>query len=65
MNYYHNGQPINERTALALLTDAADRQGYESENWAAAWDNRKHSEESREFLNEISGYTLEFVTLED
>lgn len=59
--YYWNGAQVTRSQAKALLADAADRQGYESENWANAWARANASEEAREFLNELSGYALEIV----
>lgn len=61
---YWNGNPINERGAIELLAIAAEGQGYERENWIGAWTSKSRSEESRDFLYEISNYQLEVVAVE-
>lgn len=61
VTYYINGSQVSGSTALDCLSNEADRMGYESENWSSAWDRRATSEEAREFLNEISGYTVEIM----
>lgn len=57
--YYWNGDRITKESAFRLLSSVADQQGYELENWSSAWTRATRSEESRDFLNELSGYALE------
>jgi hypothetical protein len=61
--YYWDGEQLGKTQALMMLEDAAGNQGYERENWIGAWKSAgsANAEESREFLNEISGYHLEIV----
>jgi hypothetical protein len=64
INCFWNGNPINERAVLELLEIAAESQGYEKENWFNAWVSKGRSEESRDFLYEVSNYQLEIVARE-
>lgn len=59
MHYYLDGSPVTEARAKAEIAEVADRRGYESENWLPAWNRRQRSEEARDFLSEISDYTVE------
>lgn len=59
--YYWNGDRVTKESAFRLISDVADRQGYELDNWSTAWAHAGRSEESRDFLCEISGYALEIV----
>jgi hypothetical protein len=62
-NYFVNGQQVNATTAREWLEDRAEEQGYERENYERAWARavRPEAEESRDFIFEVSGYTLEIV----
>jgi hypothetical protein len=61
--YYWDGEQVGKLQALSMLEDAAGSQGYERENYIGAWKSAAspNAEESREFLNEVSGYHLEIV----
>ena len=61
MTYYIDGSKTTPAFAKAYLAMRAEQTGYEQETWSAAWRSAGRSEESREFVNEISGYTLEIV----
>jgi hypothetical protein len=61
LSYYLNGEEIDERGAKNAIGSRAEQQGYEDENWDNAWRHRATSEESREFLNMVSGYEVEIL----
>jgi len=62
MRFYLNGNEIDSCTAKETLDACCNEHGFDPENISEAWANKAHSEEAREFLNEVSGYELEFVT---
>lgn len=64
MKFYLNGNPIDSITAAQVVSACCEDKGYDPANIAEAWDKKESSEESREFLNEVSGFELEFVTEE-
>ena len=59
--FYVNGDQVSKQSAKRYLDHAAMNQGYEPENYESAWKAVGRSEESREFINEVSGYALEIV----
>lgn len=61
MQYFLNGEQINEVQALAILKTDATVQGWDNADLMAYWNERHASEDARDVLNMFSGYALEFV----
>lgn len=59
--YYLNGQEIGASAAARAIIVAGLQQGRDIEEIRAIWNSAEHSEEARDSLFEISGYSLEIV----
>ena len=68
MRYYINGKAVSSTQAKACAEEGYIGQGGDPAEFAAVWELRDHEingEQSRELLNEWSGYTLEILTDEE
>lgn len=59
MRYYLDGRNVTESFALETLALCADRTGHCPDDWQQAWKHREYSEAARDYLCEVSGYSLE------
>lgn len=59
-SYYWNGEEVSCAQASLLLARAAYQQGFETENWEPAF-RSPSTEESRDFLFDVSNCQLEIV----
>lgn len=61
---YWNGQQIGERGALELLDVVAEAGGHQRQDWINIWLGKHRSEESREYLSQLSGHQLEIQVIQ-
>lgn len=65
IQYYLSGQAISGKDAARFLTSAAQNAGHDMADIQAYWLARGESEEARDFLFDLSGYSLEIIVDDD